>query len=389
MNLNNAVIVAYGRSAIARAGKKGALRQMHPVDIAGLTLKGILDEKLPQLNRDLIEDVILGCAIPEGKQGLNPARLVAARAGLSDSVCGLTVDRFCSSGLQAIAIAATQIQCGMSDVLVAGGVESMTALPMTIDRSGDVNPWLIENRPGHYAPMGITAENVAARYGISREEMDAFAVESHKKAAIAQEEGRFDKEIVALMGVDDEGNEIVFNKDQGIRNGSTVESLAALKPCFKKEGTVTAATSSQVSDGASFVVMMSETKVQELGLKPIAKLVGFTVAGCDPDYMGLGPIEAVPKLMDKVGMSVDDMDVIELNEAFASQAIACIRDLKLDPSKVNPNGGAIALGHPMGCTGAFLTCKALNELERIDGKYAMVTMCIGGGMGAAGIFERV
>lgn len=389
MNLNNAVIVAYGRSAIARAGKKGALRQMHPVDIAGLTLKGILDEKLPQFNRDLIEDVILGCAIPEGKQGLNPARLVAARAGLSDSVCGLTVDRFCSSGLQAIAIAATQIQCGMSDVLVAGGVESMTALPMTIDRSGDVNPWLIENRPGHYAPMGVTAENVAARYGISREEMDAFAVESHKKAAIAQEEGRFDKEIVALMGVDDEGNEILFNKDQGIRKGSTVESLAALKPCFKKEGTVTAATSSQVSDGASFVVMMSEAKAQELGLKPIAKLVGFTVAGCDPDYMGLGPIEAVPKLMDKVGMSVEDMDVIELNEAFASQAIACIRDLKLDPAKVNPNGGAIALGHPMGCTGAFLTCKALNELERIDGKYAMVTMCIGGGMGAAGIFERV
>ena len=389
MNLNNAVIVAYGRSAIARAGKKGALRQMHPVDIAGLTLKGILDEKLPQFNRDLIEDVILGCAIPEGKQGLNPARLVAARAGLSDSVCGLTVDRFCSSGLQAIAIAATQIQCGMSDVLVAGGVESMTALPMTIDRSGDVNPWLIENRPGHYAPMGVTAENVAARYGISREEMDAFAVESHKKAAIAQEEGRFDKEIVALMGVDDEGNEILFNKDQGIRKGSTVESLAALKPCFKKEGTVTAATSSQVSDGASFVVMMSEAKAQELGLKPIAKLVGFTVAGCDPDYMGLGPIEAVPKLMDKVGMSVEDMDVIELNEAFASQAIACIRDLKLDSAKVNPNGGAIALGHPMGCTGAFLTCKALNELERIDGKYAMVTMCIGGGMGAAGIFERV
>lgn len=387
--LNKAVVVAYGRSAIGRSGKKGALRELHPVDIGGITLKKILDTRLPELDRTLIEDVIVGCAIPEQKQGLNPARLIAARAGLPDSACGLTVDRFCSSGLQAIAIAAAQIESGMSEVLVAGGIESMTALPMTIDRSGDVDEWLMENHPGHYVPMGITAENVAEKYSISREEMDAFAVESHRKAAKAQEEGRFAKEIVPLPGVDADGNAIIFDQDQGIRKNSTVESLATLNPCFKENGSVTAATSSQTSDGAGFVVLMSEEKAKALGIRPIAKLRGFAVGGCNPNYMGLGPIVAVPKVMEQTGLTVDEMDVIELNEAFASQAIQCIRELKLDPEKVNPNGGAIALGHPMGCTGAFLTCKALNELERTDGKYALITMCIGGGMGAAGIYEKI
>lgn len=386
--LQNVVVVAYGRSAIARSGKKGALREMHPVEMAGTVLAGVL-KKVPQLDPALIEDVILGCAIPEQKQGLNPGRLVAAAAGLPDCVPGMTVDRFCSSGLQSIAIAAAQIECGMNEVLVAGGFESMTALPMTIDRSADVSPWLMENAPEAYLPMGLTAENVAQRYGITREEMDAFAVESHRKAAEAQDAGKSVDEIIPLPGVDDEGNAIVFDKDQGIRRGTSMEGLSQLKPCFKKTGVVTAATSSQTSDGAAFVVLMSESRAAELGIQPIAKFRGFAVAGCEAAYMGMGPAYAVPKVMEQTGLSVEQMDVIELNEAFAAQAIPCMRELGLDPAKVNPNGGAIALGHPMGATGAYLTCKALNELKRTGGKYALVTMCIGGGMGAAGIYEMM
>lgn len=386
--LQNVVVVAYGRSAIARSGKKGALREMHPVEMAGTVLAGVL-KKVPQLDPSLIEDVILGCAIPEQKQGLNPGRLVAAAAGLPDCVPGMTVDRFCSSGLQSIAIAAAQIECGMNEVLVAGGFESMTALPMTIDRSADVSPWLMENAPEAYLPMGLTAENVAQRYGITREEMDAFAVESHRKAAEAQDAGKSVDEIIPLPGVDDEGNAIVFDKDQGIRRGTSMEGLSQLKPCFKKTGVVTAATSSQTSDGAAFVVLMSESRAAELGIQPIAKFRGFAVAGCEAAYMGMGPAYAVPKVMEQTGLSVEQMDVIELNEAFAAQAIPCMRELGLDPAKVNPNGGAIALGHPMGATGAYLTCKALNELKRTGGKYALVTMCIGGGMGAAGIYEMM
>ncbi|MBQ2782867.1 MAG: thiolase family protein [Oscillospiraceae bacterium] len=385
--LKNVVVVAYGRSAIARSGKKGALREMHPVDMGGLVLKGILERDLPTLPLDAIEDVIVGCAQPDLKQGCNIARAIAIRAGLPYSVPGVQINRFCSSGLQAVAMAAAQIESGLNDVLVAGGIESMTAVPANYDRSPFFSPWILENEPNVYLPMGITAENVAKKYGINREEMDAFAAASHQKADAARDAGKFADEIIPLLGLDADGNPITFDTDQGIRENSTAESLAALKPCFVEDGTVTAATSSQTSDGAAFVVLMSEEKAKALNIKPIAKFIGFAVAGCDPAYMGEGPIYAVPKVMELTGLSVEDMDVIELNEAFAAQAIPCIRELGLDPAKVNPNGGAIAMGHPMGATGAFLTCKALNELKRTDGKYALITMCIGHGMGAAGIYE--
>ena len=385
---DHVVVVACGRSAVAKSGKKGALRNMHPVTLGGLTLKGVL-EKVPQLKPEQIDDIIVGCAIPERKQGFNMARLVAARAGLPDSVCGMTINRFCSSGLQAIALAAGQIACGVADVMVAGGVESMTSCPVNLDISDTFDPELLNQREEEYMPMGLTAENVAARYGVTRQEMDELAVESHRRAAAAQDAGKFDDEIVPLPGVDVDGNPIVFDKDQGIRRGTNLESLATLKPCFKEGGVVTAATSSQTSDAAAFVVLMTDEKAKELGIKPIAELVSFAVAGCEPDYMGLGPIYAAPKALEKAGLTVADLDVVELNEAFAAQAIPCMKELGLDPAKTNPNGGAMALGHPQGATGAFLTCKALNELKRTGGKYAMVTMCIGGGMGAAGIYKML
>ena len=381
-----AVVVAYGRSAVAKSGKKGALRNMHPVTLGGLTLEGVL-AKLPQLEPGQVEDLIVGCAIPERKQGYNMARLVAARAGLPDSVCGMTVNRFCSSGLQAIALAAGQIACGVADIIVAGGIESMTACPVNLDISDTFDPELLSMREEEYIPMGLTAENVAARYGVSRREMDAMAVESHRRAAAAQDAGLFDEEIVPLPGVDAEGNTIVFDKDQGIRRDTTLEKLAGLKPCFREGGVVTAATSSQTSDAAAFVVLMTREKAEELGVKPIAVLESFAVAGCAPDYMGLGPIYAAPKALKKAGLTVADLDVVELNEAFAAQAIPCIKELGLDPAKTNPNGGAMALGHPQGATGAFLTCKLLSQLRRTGGRYGMVTMCIGGGMGAAGIYR--
>lgn len=387
--LNKPVVVACGRSAIARAGKKGALRELHPVDLGGLVLRGILDRNLPELDSTLIEDVIVGCAQPDLKQGCNIARAIAIRAGLPDSVPGMQINRFCSSGLQAVAIAAAQIEAGMNDILVAGGIESMTAVPANYDRTAFFDPWILENKPSLYLPMGITAENVAEKYGITRKEMDSFAAESHRRAAAARAAGKFDDEIISLPGVDETGNPIIFDRDQGIRENSTAESLAKLEPCFLENGKVTAATSSQVSDGAAFVVLMSEDKADKLRIKPIARFIGFASAGCDPAYMGLGPIYAVPKVMEKTGLSMENMDVIELNEAFAAQAIPCIRELGMDSTKVNPNGGAIAMGHPMGATGAFLTCKALNELRRTGGRYALITMCIGHGMGAAGIYEMI
>jgi acetyl-CoA acyltransferase len=385
--IKDVYVVAYGRSAIAKSGKKGALRNMHPVELGGKVLAGVL-KKVPQLNTEDIDDVIVGCAQPEGKQGNQVSRLIALRAGLGHGVPAMTVNRFCSSGLQTIDIGATMIAAGQADVIVAGGVESMTAIPMFGDITPIAESWLLENEPGAYMPMGMTAEKVAELYGITREEMDALAVESHRKAAAAQDAGKFDGEIIPLDGVDDNGNPIVFDKDQGIRRSTTMESLAQLKTVFKEDGVVTAGTASQTSDGAGFVVLMSKEKVEELGIKPIAKFIAYQVAGCDPSLMGLGPMFAVPKVMKLAGLSVDDMDVIEINEAFAAQAIPCIRKLKFDLKKVNPNGGAMALGHPLGATGAFLTCKALSELERINGKYALVTMCIGGGMGAAGIYEK-
>lgn len=385
--LKKVVVVAYGRSAVAKSGKKGALRQTHPVELGGLVLKGVLEKKLPQLDPALIEDVIVGCAQQDQAQSFNIARLIASAAGLPHSVPGMSLNRFCSSGLQAIAVAAGQIEAGLNEILVAGGVESMSVVPMNLDHSNDLSPAILANDPDQYMPMGITAENVAARYGVTRQEMDALAAASHAKAAAAQCVGKFDDEIIPLPGVDEEGRSIVFDLDQGIRAGTTIGKLAELKPCFKADGAVTAATSSQVSDGAGFVVLMSEEKAKELGIQPIARFISFAVAGCEPDVMGLGPIYAVPKALKLAGLTMEDMDVIELNEAFAAQAIPCMKELGMDPAKVNPNGGAMALGHPLGATGAILTCKALNELRRTGGKYALVTMCIGGGMGAAGIYE--
>ena len=387
--LTNVVVVGYGRSAVAKSGKKGALREMHPVDLGGIVLRRVLD-KMPELPEDEIDDIIVGCAQQEIKQTFNIARLIASRAGLPESVPGMSCNRFCSSGLQSIALAAGQIQSGLADVIIAGGVESMTAVPISAERTAEaVDEWLLKNAPANYMSMGETAENVAARYGITREEMDAFAVESHRKAAAAQDAGRFDASIVWLDGKDAEGNGIVFDKDQGIRRNTSMESLAALQPCFKKDGIVTAGTSSPTSDGAGFVILMSEEKAKELGIKPIAKFIGFAAAGCEAAYMGEGPMHAIPKVMAQTGLTVDDMDVIELNEAFAAQAIPCIRELKLDPARVNPNGGALALGHPLGATGAILTCKLLDELKRTNKTYGLVSMCIGGGMGAAGIYKMV
>lgn len=385
--LHDAVIVAYGRSAVAKSGKKGALRSAHPVDYAGQVLDGVL-RKIPQLDRTQIEDLIVGCAKPEGVQGFNMARVIALRAGLGWNVPGQTVNRFCSSGLQAISTAANMIMTGQAEIVAAGGVESMTAIPMGSDPAFR-DKWVEANEPGAYLPMGITAENVAERYHVSREEMDSFAVESHRKAAAAQAAGKFDGEIIPVDGVDIEGNPIVFDKDQGIRPDSNAETLAGLKPAFRENGTVTAGQSSQTSDGAGFVILMSREKAEELGLHPLARFVAFAVAGVDPSIMGIGPMKAIPKVMALTGLTPEDMDVIELNEAFAAQAIPCIRDLQLPRERVNVNGGAIALGHPLGATGAILTCKALAELERRDGRYALISMCIGGGMGAAGILERL
>ena len=383
------VIVAYGRSAVCKS-KKGSFAGTHPIEYSAQVLKGVLD-KIPQLDRADIEDVIMGCAVQHGTVSMNVAKNVVARAELPESVAGHTINRFCSSGLQAIATAAAAIAANQGDVIVAGGVESMTDTYAPYPREF-WDDWVAENSPGIYMSMGITAENIVKKYGITREEMDQMAVESNAKAHKAQIEGKLAPSIIPVTVIDKDGNEKVVTEDEGIRPGTNMESLAGLKTCFipKEEGgTVTAATSSQTSDAAAFVVLMEAEKAKSLGIKPIAKLVSFAVAGCDPTMMGLGPINAVPKALARANKTIDDMDVIELNEAFAAQAIPCIRTLKMNPEKVNPYGGAMALGHPMGATGAFLTCKALDYLQDNDGKYGMVTMCIGGGMGAAGIFEMV
>lgn len=382
--LHEAVIVAYGRSAVCRA-KKGSLANVHPVDWAAETLKGVLAQ-VPELDPADISDLVLGCAMPVKTLNLNVSRQVIQRAELPDSICAQTINRYCSSGLQAIATCANAIMCGQEEVMIAGGIEDMTHTFKSADPA-ERNPWLVENCEGAYISMGLTAENVAAKYGIRREEMDAMAVESHAKAAAAQDAGYLNMSIVPVTGQDEEGNAIIVKNDEGVRRNTTLEKLSALQPCFKEDGVVTAATSSQMSDGAAFAVLMSREKAEELGIRPIAKFVSFAVGGCDGRYMGLGPIYAVPKAMKKAGMTVDDMDVIELNEAFAAQAIACIRDLELPKEKINPWGGAMALGHPMGATGIFLTCKALDYLKVNQKKRALVTMCIGGGMGAAGILE--
>ncbi|MFV0441587.1 MAG: thiolase family protein [Lachnospirales bacterium] len=381
--MEKCVIVSYGRSAIGRA-TKGTLATVNPVDFGAEVLKGVV-KKVPNLKEEDIDDVIVGCAIPEGKMGLNPARNIVLRAGLSDKVPGQTVNRFCSSGLQTVALGASMIISGMQDVVVAGGVESMSCDNLS-DKKEFLNEYLLNNTEG-YVPMGITAENVAKKYSISRVEMEEMAVESHAKASKAVEDGLFDKEIIAVKGFDKEGNEVEFKRDEGYRKGTNLEALANLNPCFLKDGLVTAATSSQRSDGAAFVVLMSETKAKELGVKPIAEFVSFAVTGLEPELMGLGPISATQKLLEKTGYSLDDIDVVEINEAFASQAIASIRELGLDEEKVNPRGGALALGHPLGATGGVLICKALGYLQDTNKKTALITMCIGGGMGAAGLIK--
>ncbi|HFI0463541.1 TPA: acetyl-CoA C-acyltransferase [Streptococcus suis] len=385
MSQKEVVIVAYGRSAVAKSGKKGYLRLQHPVDYAAKVLEGVLD-RVPNLPKSEIYDVIVGTAKPEAEQGNNVARLIALRAGLPYSVSAQTINRFCSSGLQSISTAANMIWAGEADVVVAGGVESMSKLPMA-GNPATRDQWINDNEPGLYMPMGITAENVAEKYGVSREAMDAFAVESHHRAEAAQKAGKFDDEIIPVTGNDLEGNEFEFKADQGIRYGSTMEALGALKPVFKEDGSVTAGQASQTSDGAGFVVLMSREKAESLNIKPVARFLGFNVAGVDPTIMGIGPIEAIPRLLSRLDIDKDDIDVIELNEAFAAQAIPIIDTLGLDKAKVNPNGGAIALGHPLGATGAILTAKIINELKRIKGRYGLVTMCIGGGMGAAGLIE--
>lgn len=384
--LREAVIVAYGRTPYCKANK-GSFANVHPVEYGAQALLGVLS-RVPQLKAEDIDDVIMGCAMPFGVQGANMARLIVQRAGLPDTVTAQTVNRYCSSGLQTIATAANAIRCGEEDVIVAGGVESMSMVPMLVGIE-DADPWLMEHRPEVYTIMGITAENVARQWNVSREDMDAMAVESHHRAAKAQAEGCFDDQIIPVTVPGPDGKDVVITKDEGIRPGCNIESLSQLKPCFLENGSVTAATSSQRTDGAGFVVIMSEEKAKELGVKPLARFVSYATGGVPAEVMGVGPIEAVPKVLKKTGMTIDQMDTIELNEAFASQALAVIRTTGMDPAKVNPWGGAMALGHPLGATGAMLTCKVLSYLQRTGGKYGMVTMCIGGGMGAAGIFEMM
>ncbi len=385
--VGEAVIVAYGRSPIGRSGK-GSLVKEYPTQFAAEVLKGVL-KRAEKLNPEWIDDVIVGCAKHEKMQGKNMARVICQAAGLPDCVPAQTINRFCSSGLQSVATAANAIMAGQADIIVAGGVESMSMLPMSAVDPESYDPILLKENPDIYISMGLTAENVAEKYGITRDEMDGFALESQKKAAKAREEGLFKKEIIPVSFTDPQGEKRMLYDDECIRANTNMEKMAALNPCFKENGLVTAGNSSGTSDGAAFLVLMSAKKAEELGMKPLAKFLGYVSAGVDPKYMGIGPIKAVPKLMDLLGMEVGQFDVIELNEAFAAQAIPCIRTLELPEEKVNPRGGALALGHPLGATGAILLCKALSYLEDTKGTYGLITMCIGGGMGAAGAIEMV
>ena len=392
--MKEAVIVSSVRTAIGRA-PKGTLRTTRPEYMGSVAVKEALS-RAKDLDPNEIEDVILGCSFPEGEQGMNLGRIVALEAGLPDSVPGQTVNRFCSSGLQAIALAAERIMCGFADVIVAGGVESMSMVPMGGNKLAP-SPQLVEDHIETYTPMGITAENVAQKFNISREDQDEFGYKSHQKAAAAIKEKRFKDEIVPLkivdrsVGPDDKvvEKEFTFEVDEGVRADTSPEKLAKLRPAFHAKGTVTAGNSSQTSDGAAATVVMSADKAKALGLKPLAIFRGFGVAGCPPEVMGIGPAVAIPKLMELTGKKISDIDLFELNEAFASQALYCMRELDLNPDIVNVNGGAIALGHPLGCTGAKLTATLLHEMERRSSRFGVVSMCIGGGMGAAGLFERV
>ncbi len=391
--MTEAVIVSAARTAVGRA-HKGTLADLRPEDMGAAAVKEAL-RRAPGLDPADIDDVIIGCAMPEGSQGLNMARIIALRAGLPDSVAAQTVNRFCSSGLQTIAAGAQQIMSGMGDVVVAGGTESMSAVPMTGFHFRP-NPWMVENRPEAYIGMGLTAENVARKYGISRQQADEFSARSHERALAANAAGAFKDEIVTLevektvLGNGGRATRTVtFEVDEGPRAGSTPEILAKLRAVFHVQGTVTAGNSSQMSDGAGAVVVMSREKADELGLKPLVRFVSFAVGGVPPEVMGIGPVVAIPKALERAGLELKDIDLFELNEAFGCQALAVIQEAGLDAKKVNVNGGAIALGHPLGATGAKLTTQIIYEMKRRGSRYGMVTMCIGGGMGAAGIFENL
>lgn len=391
--MREAVIVAGSRTAVGRS-KKGTTRNWRSDEMAAAVIMDLM-QKAPALDPGDIDDVIIGCAMPEGAQGLNFARTIALRAGLPVETPGQTVNRFCSSGLQTIAMAAERIIANGADVIIAGGAETMSMVPMTGYRVNP-NPYMVENMPEVYMGMGLTAERVADEYEVSRQAQDEFAVNSHRKAAAAYERGAFSDEIVPLEIEEviagpngPERTTTLFNRDEHLRPDTTLEGLAKLKPVFKQGGSVTAGNSSPLSDGAAAVIVMERSKAEALGLTPILRFVGFNVGGVRPEIMGVGPLMAVPRLLNRVGMGLADIDLIELNEAFASQAVAVIRGLGLDELRVNVNGGAIALGHPLGCTGAKLTVQLMHEMRRRNSQFGMVTMCIGGGMGAAGIFERL
>jgi acetyl-CoA acyltransferase len=373
-----AVIVDCLRTAVGKA-PRGTLRHTRPDDLAATVIRALL-ERYPQVPKEDVEDVILGCAMPEGEQGSNMARIAALRAGLPVTTTGVTINRFCSSGLQSIAIAADRIRGGGAHIIVAGGSESMSLIPGGGLKPAP-NPWLVDHNPEVYMNMGLTAERLQKRYGVTREDSDAFALRSHQNALKAQAEGRFADEIVPV-----EAAGAIFDKDEGPRADTSLEALAKLKPVFHAAGTVTAGNSSQTSDGAAAALVMSDTKAKELGLKPKARFVSFATAGVPPEIMGIGPVVAIPKALKMAGLTLEDIGVFELNEAFAVQALSVIRQAGIDLDKTNLNGGAIALGHPLGCTGAKLTATILREMERRDARYGMVTMCVGGGQGAAGIF---
>ena len=400
--MREAVIVSSVRTAVGKA-PKGTLRTTRPDDLAAIAIKEAVS-RAKGLDPKEIEDVILGCAMPEAEQGMNVARIAALRAGLPVDSSAMTINRFCSSGLQAIAIAAERIMAGHGDVAVAGGTESMSMVPMGGNKIAP-NPWLMEHYPDTYLGMGLTAENLAKKYGITREQADEFSLASHHKALAAMATGKFKDEVVpvevtytalgngnaayaASNGERPKTVKVTFDTDEGPRADTSLEALAKLKPAFHARGTVTAGNSSQTSDGAAAAVVMSAERARSLGLKPLARFAAFATAGCPPEEMGVGPVYAIPKALKIAGLTLGQIDVIELNEAFAAQSLSVIKLADLDPARVNVNGGAIALGHPLGCTGAKLTATILRELERRKARYGLVTMCVGGGMGAAGIFER-
>jgi acetyl-CoA acyltransferase len=385
--MKEAVVVSAVRTPVGRA-KRGTLANYRPDEMAAVVIEEVL-RRADGVEPAMVEDVIIGCAMPEAEQGMNVARVALLRAGLPHTVPGQTVNRFCASGLQTVALAAERIMAGFGTCIIAGGTESMSMIPMVSNKFAP-NPWLAENYPGLYMSMGLTAERVAEGFGVSREDQDEFGYRSHMRAIAAQDAGKFDDEIVALdvETVTPNGTWTVpFTADEGPRRETSLEAMARLKPAFKQDGTVTAGNSSQMSDGAAAVLVMERETAASLGLQPLVRFLGFAAAGVRPEVMGIGPIEAVPKLLKLTGMNLSDMGVIELNEAFAAQSLVVIRELGMDMTKVNVNGGAIALGHPLGCTGCKLSVQIIHEMLRERHRYGMVTMCIGGGMGAAGIFE--